>query len=51
MLVGQTEAKASFVIAVAGERGVCLQHLGILVGRDAQAHIWPQILSWLKFQD
>jgi polyhydroxyalkanoate synthase len=31
-----------------GEVGVCLQHLGILVGRHAQAHVWPEILSWLK---
>jgi polyhydroxyalkanoate synthase subunit PhaC len=31
-----------------GELGVCLQHLGILVGRHAQAHVWPEIVSWLK---
>jgi len=39
------------IIEYPGERGVCLQHLGILVGRHAQAHIWPQILSWLKSQN
>jgi polyhydroxyalkanoate synthase len=39
------------IIEYSGERGVCLQHLGILVGRHAQAHIWPRILSWLKAQN
>ena len=34
-----------------GELGVCLQHLGILVGRQARAHIWPEIISWLKSQN
>lgn len=43
-------AKNVRIIEYPGERGVCLQHLGILVGRNAQAHIWPQILSWLKSQ-
>ncbi len=36
------------VIEYPGELGVCLQHLGILVGRHAQAHVWPEILSWLR---
>jgi poly[(R)-3-hydroxyalkanoate] polymerase subunit PhaC len=36
------------VIEYPGELGVCLQHLGILVGRHAQAHVWPEIVSWLK---
>jgi polyhydroxyalkanoate synthase len=36
------------VIEYAGELGVCLQHLGILVGRHAQANIWPEIVTWLK---
>jgi polyhydroxyalkanoate synthase len=31
-----------------GESGVGLQHLGILVGRQAHAQIWPQIFSWLS---
>jgi polyhydroxyalkanoate synthase len=30
-----------------GEIGVCLQHLGILVGRQARARVWPEIISWL----
>jgi polyhydroxyalkanoate synthase len=36
------------LIQYAGELGVCLQHLGILVGRQAHARVWPQIISWLK---
>ena len=39
------------IIEYSGERGVCLQHLGILVGRHAQARVWPRILSWLKAQN
>jgi polyhydroxyalkanoate synthase len=35
------------VIKYAGETGVALQHLGILVGREAHARIWPDILAWL----
>lgn len=30
-----------------GEIGVALQHLGILVGREAYARIWPDIIAWL----
>jgi polyhydroxyalkanoate synthase len=30
-----------------GETGVALQHLGILIGRQAYAQVWPQIVSWL----
>lgn len=38
------------IIRYAGEIGVCLQHLGILVGRKAHEQIWPQIASWLRSQ-
>jgi polyhydroxyalkanoate synthase len=31
-----------------GEVGVCLQHLGVLVGRQAQAQVWPEIISWIR---
>jgi polyhydroxyalkanoate synthase len=43
-------AKNVRIIEYPGELGVCLQHLGILVGRHAQAHAWPEILSWVKSQ-
>ena len=36
------------VLEFPGEFGVGLQHLGILVGRQAYARVWPEIISWLK---
>jgi len=36
------------IIEYSGEVGICLQHLGILVGRDARARIWPQIIAWFN---
>jgi polyhydroxyalkanoate synthase len=36
------------IVEYPGEVGVCLQHLGILVGREAHARIWPQIISWMR---
>jgi hypothetical protein len=38
------------IIEYPGEAGVCLQHLGVLVGREAFERIWPQIISWIKAQ-
>jgi polyhydroxyalkanoate synthase len=38
------------VIEYPGERGVCLQHLGILIGRHAHAQVWPQIINWIGMQ-
>jgi polyhydroxyalkanoate synthase len=38
------------IITYPGERGVCLQHLGILVGRLAHAQVWPQIIDWIRNQ-
>jgi polyhydroxyalkanoate synthase len=35
------------VIIYPGEIGVGLQHLAVLVGRQAHAQVWPEILSWL----
>ena len=42
--------KHARIIEFPGEVGVCLQHLGILVGREARAQVWPQIISWLRSQ-
>jgi polyhydroxyalkanoate synthase len=36
------------IIEYAGESGVGLQHLAILVGRQAYVQVWPEIISWLK---
>jgi len=44
-------AKNVRLIRYPGEVGVCLQHLGVLVGRKAHQQVWPQILSWLKSQE
>jgi polyhydroxyalkanoate synthase len=41
-------AGAARIIEYAGESGVGLQHLAILVGRQAYAQVWPKIISWLK---
>jgi polyhydroxyalkanoate synthase subunit PhaC len=41
------ETKYTQIIEYEGERGVCLQHLGALVGRQAYAELWPQIISWI----
>jgi polyhydroxyalkanoate synthase len=35
------------LIEYPGETGVGLQHLAILVGRQAHAAVWPRIISWL----
>jgi polyhydroxyalkanoate synthase len=39
---------AARLLQYPGESGVGLQHLAILVGRQAHAHIWPEIASWIK---
>jgi polyhydroxyalkanoate synthase len=41
-------AGAARVIEYAGESGVGMQHLAILVGHQAYAHVWPEIMSWIK---
>jgi polyhydroxyalkanoate synthase subunit PhaC len=39
------------IIEYLGEVGTCLQHLGILVGREAYARVWPEIIAWLDSRD
>jgi polyhydroxyalkanoate synthase len=36
------------VIPYAGDTGVVVQHLGVLVGRNAHRLLWPRILGWLE---
>ncbi len=31
-----------------GDQGVALQHVGVLVGSNAHARVWPQIVRWLR---
>ncbi len=44
------EATASadkLLLEYSGDIGVNLQHVGVLVGRNAHARIWPAIFNWL----
>jgi len=41
------DAKQARLIEYAGEIGVGLQHLAVLIGRQAHLRLWPEILSWL----
>jgi len=43
-------SKAVRIIEYSGEIGACLQHVGVLVGREAQARIWPDIFAWIDLQ-
>jgi len=36
------------IITYPGEIGVGLQHLGVLIGRQARAKVWPEIVAWIK---
>jgi polyhydroxyalkanoate synthase len=48
------EAAASedkLLLHYGGDVGVNLQHVGVLVGRNAHAQIWPAIFDWLERQD
>jgi polyhydroxyalkanoate synthase len=38
------------IVECPGETGVGLQHVGILVGRQAHDRVWPEIFSWLKIR-
>jgi poly[(R)-3-hydroxyalkanoate] polymerase subunit PhaC len=49
--MGETLGPEKFaIITYPGERGVGLQHLGVLVGRQAHAQVWPQIIDWIRDQ-
>ena len=39
------------VLEYEGDIGVNLQHVGVLVGRNAHARIWPAIFAWLETTD
>ena len=36
------------IIEYPGEVGVSLQHLAVLIGRDARARVWPKIALWIN---
>jgi polyhydroxyalkanoate synthase len=33
-----------------GDVGVSLQHVGMLVGRNAHRHLWPELAGWMLAQ-
>ena len=35
------------MLTYVGDRGVSLQHVGMLVGRNAHRQLWPRIVAWL----
>jgi len=35
------------VLRYDGDRGVALQHVGVLVGQTAHHRVWPEILRWI----
>jgi polyhydroxyalkanoate synthase subunit PhaC len=39
--------KDARIIVYPAEIGVCLQHVGILVGHEARNRVWPEVISWL----
>lgn len=41
-------ARDMHIVEYPGEVGVVVQHLGVLVGRQAYAKVWPEIIAWLK---
>jgi polyhydroxyalkanoate synthase len=42
-----TGSHDKMVLEYDGDIGVNLQHVGVLVGRNAHARIWPSIFGWL----
>jgi polyhydroxyalkanoate synthase subunit PhaC len=34
----------------AGETGICLRHVGVLVGRQAHVELWPRLTEWIGRQ-
>jgi polyhydroxyalkanoate synthase len=36
------------IVTYPGEFGVGLQHLALLVGRNAYDRVWPEVVAWLK---
>jgi polyhydroxyalkanoate synthase len=47
--IGEALGSEKFaILEYPGETGVALQHLGILVGREAHAQVWPKIIDWIN---
>ena len=39
------------ILHYAGDAGVMLEHVGVLVGASAHRFLWPRIVRWIKSQD
>jgi polyhydroxyalkanoate synthase len=46
-LLEAVSSRNAVLIDYPGEAGVGLQHLGILVGRQARRTVWPKIMQWI----
>jgi len=44
----RTASKNVQILAYTGDSGVVLQHVGMLVGRNAHRALWPQIATWVQ---
>jgi polyhydroxyalkanoate synthase subunit PhaC len=44
----RTASKDVRILAYTGDSGVVLQHVGVLVGRNAHRVLWPQIAAWVQ---
>jgi polyhydroxyalkanoate synthase len=42
--VGSTDTK---LLEYHGDTGVALRHVGMLVGRQAHEHLWPEVIRWV----
>lgn len=49
--LGAAATAHAAVLEHEGEVGVGFQHLAILVGREAHARTWPEILAWLRVHE
>ncbi len=43
-----TGSKDVEILEYAGDTGVVMQHVGVLVGANAHAQLWPRIGAWLR---
>ncbi|HYD29931.1 MAG TPA: alpha/beta fold hydrolase [Azospirillaceae bacterium] len=45
---GSVASNDARVLRYEGDRGVALQHVGALVGRNAHQRLWPEIIRWMR---
>jgi polyhydroxyalkanoate synthase len=45
-----TGARRVELLDYTGDAGVVMQHLGVLVGRNAHERLWPRIVDWLRVE-